>query len=58
VRLLPAIRAGARSGGLVIFSGMEDAEADLFRPVLATAGFMVEDEVTDAGWWGVAARRR
>lgn len=58
VRLLPAIRAGARPGGLVIFSGMEDAEADLFRPVLATAGFMVEDDVTDAGWWGVAARRR
>ncbi len=58
VRLIPAIAAGTRPGGLVVFSGMEEVEAPLFRPVLLDAGFAVEDEVTDAGWWGVAARRQ
>jgi ribosomal protein L11 methyltransferase len=55
--LLPAIVAALRPGGLVIFSGMEDLEAPLFRPVLETAGFHVRDEVTDTGWWAVAAAR-
>ncbi|MBA2627266.1 MAG: 50S ribosomal protein L11 methyltransferase [Gemmatimonadales bacterium] len=56
-RLLPAIRAALRPGGLAIFSGMEAPEADLFRPVLGTAGFALVDEVVDAAWWAVAARR-
>jgi hypothetical protein len=36
---------------------MEEPEAPLFRPVVATAGFEIVDEVIDAGWWAVAARR-
>jgi hypothetical protein len=36
---------------------MERAEAALFRPALARAGFAVADEQVDAGWWAVAARR-
>lgn len=54
--LLPTIRASLAPGGLVIFAGMELPEAELFRPPLAAAGFAAVDEVTDAGWWGVAAR--
>ena len=58
VLLLPAIRRSLRAGGLAVFAGMETAEAELFRPELAAAGFDVVDETTDAGWWGVAARIR
>jgi len=57
VTLLPAIRQALRPDGLAIFSGMEEVEAPLFRPVLEHAGFHLVDEVTDAGWWAVAARR-
>ena len=56
--LLPEIGAALRPGGIAIFSGMEVAEAALFVPPLEAAGFTVEDEVTDTGWWGVAARRK
>ncbi len=56
-RLLPAITLGLRPAGLAIFSGMEEPEAVLFRPVLAAAAFEIIDEVIDAGWWAVAARR-
>lgn len=56
--LLPAIRHALRPGGLAIFAGMEVAEAPLFVPVLEAAGFVLEDELRDTGWWGVAARRR
>lgn len=56
VRLLPAIAAGLRRDGIAIFSGMEEAEAPLFRPVLAAGGFSIVEEVTDTGWWAVAAR--
>jgi ribosomal protein L11 methyltransferase len=55
--LLPAIVAALRPGGLAIFSGMEELEAPLFRSVLETAGLAVRDEVTDTGWWAVAAAR-
>ena len=55
--LLPAIVSAVRPGGLAIFSGMEVAEAHLFRPALASAGMAVRDEVQDAGWWAVAAVR-
>ena len=55
--LLPAIVAALRPGGLAIFSGMEELEAPLFRPVLETAALTVRDEVTDTGWWAVAAAR-
>jgi len=55
--LLSAIVAALRPGGLAIFSGMEELEAPLFRPVLETAGFAVLDEVADTGWWAVAAAR-
>jgi ribosomal protein L11 methyltransferase len=56
--LLPAIAGALRPGGLAIFAGMEVAEAPLFVPAVEAAGFEVEDEQTDTGWWGVAARRR
>jgi ribosomal protein L11 methyltransferase len=55
--LLPAIAAALRPGGLAIFSGMESAERPLFRSALTAARFVVRDEVTDAGWWAVAAVR-
>ncbi len=55
--LLPVIVAALRPGGLAIFSGMEELEAPLFRPALETAGLVVRDEVTDTGWWAVAAAR-
>ncbi|HEX6645138.1 MAG TPA: 50S ribosomal protein L11 methyltransferase [Gemmatimonadales bacterium] len=57
VALLPAIGAALRPGGIAIFSGMELPEAPLFRPELERSSFAIIDEVTDAGWWGVAARR-
>ena len=56
--LLPAIARALRPGGIAIFSGMEVAEAPLFVTPLEAAGFDVEQELSDTGWWGVAARRR
>jgi ribosomal protein L11 methyltransferase len=56
-QLLPAIGRSLRPGGVAIFSGMEQAEAPLFRPLLSPAGLTVVDEQRDAGWWSVAARR-
>jgi ribosomal protein L11 methyltransferase len=55
--LLPAIVSALRPGGLAIFSGMEEMEAPVFRPVVAAAGLTARDEVVDAGWWAVAAAR-
>jgi ribosomal protein L11 methyltransferase len=55
VLLFPAIRAALRPGGLAIFSGMERAEAEEFRPALRDAGFAVRDEAIDADWWAAAA---
>jgi len=55
--LLPAIRAALKPGGIAILSGMEEAEAGLFRPLLPEARLMVIEEAVDAGWWAVAARR-
>jgi ribosomal protein L11 methyltransferase len=54
--LLASIARSVVPGGLAIFSGMEEPEGPLFRPVLAAAGFALVDEVVDAGWWAVAAR--
>ena len=56
VSLLPTLARSLRRGGLAIFAGMEEPEAELFRPELAHAGYAIVDEITDAGWWGVAAR--
>jgi ribosomal protein L11 methyltransferase len=58
VALLPEVRSALRPGGVAIFSGMEVEEAPLFLPSLEAAGFVVEEERMDTGWWGVAARRR
>jgi len=55
--LLPAIRDALSPDGVAIFSGMEEAERELFLPVLAEAGWQVIDEASDAGWRSVAARR-
>ena len=55
--LLPAVVAALRPGGTAIFAGMEEDEADLFRPLLAPAGLVAIEETRDAGWWAVAARR-
>lgn len=56
--LLPSIEKSLVPQGIAIFSGMEDAEEELFRPVLERHGFTVVEDLHDAGWWGVAARRR
>jgi ribosomal protein L11 methyltransferase len=55
--LLPEIAAALRPGGLAIFSGMEQAEAEEFRDTLIHAGFRLVQETLDAGWWGVATER-
>ena len=55
--LLSSIVAALRPGGLAIFSGMEEAEAAEFRASLASARLEARDEVTDSGWWAVAAIR-
>ncbi len=56
--LLPAIIHALEPGGVVIFSGMEHAEASEFRQALRAAGFDPVQEALDSGWWGVAARPR
>jgi ribosomal protein L11 methyltransferase len=55
--LLPVIVEALRPGGLAIFSGMEQAEAEQFRHTLSAARFTVVQETLDTGWWGVAAER-
>jgi ribosomal protein L11 methyltransferase len=55
--LLPVIHRALRPGGVAIFSGMEQVEADAFRATLGQAGFAAFQETLDAGWWGVAAIR-
>ncbi|MBK8006335.1 MAG: 50S ribosomal protein L11 methyltransferase [Gemmatimonadetes bacterium] len=57
VSLLPAIHRATRRGGTAIFSGMEKSEATDFRAPLLAAGFEILAEVTDDGWWAVAAER-
>jgi ribosomal protein L11 methyltransferase len=54
--LLSSVRLALARNGVAVFAGMESAEADQFRSALAEAGFVVIEETTDAGWWGVAAR--
>lgn len=56
VMLLPAIKGAMASRGVTIFAGMEDTEVVLFKPELEQAGFVVIDEVRDAGWWSCTAR--
>jgi ribosomal protein L11 methyltransferase len=56
--LLPVIAQALRPGGIAVFSGMEVAEAPLFLAALEPAALDVVEELTDTGWWGVAARRR
>ncbi len=51
--LLPEVHAALRPGGIAIFSGMESAEADLFRPPLLEAGFRFVAELVDESWWAV-----
>jgi ribosomal protein L11 methylase PrmA len=55
--LLPVIHDSLAAGGRAIFSGMEAGEAGAFRGPLAAAGFTIEDELVDDGWWSVAAHR-
>jgi ribosomal protein L11 methyltransferase len=55
--LLPAIASALRPGGVAIFSGMEEQEADEFRRSLSNVGFDITQETLDAGWWAVAAER-
>ena len=55
--LLPAIAAALRPGGIAIFSGMEQPEADEFRSTLDRSGFNPFQETSDSGWWAVAAGR-
>lgn len=56
VSLLPAIRQALAPKGVVIFSGMEQPERDLFLPAMAEAGLRLDQEATDDGWWAAAAR--
>jgi ribosomal protein L11 methyltransferase len=55
VALLPEVHAVLSPGGIAIFSGMEEREADDFRHALGDAGFEVRSETIDNGWWAVAA---
>jgi len=56
--LLPAIRQTLRPAGRVIFSGMEQEEAEEFLTVLEHEAFAPIEELCDAGWWAVTARCR
>ena len=56
--LMPSILKSLAPGGVVIFAGMEENEAELFRPVLLEHHLDAIDEVRDGGWWSVAARAR
>ena len=58
VALFPAIGRSLAPAGTIIFAGMEEAEAGLFLPAMADNGLVAVDDVRDAGWWSVAARRR
>jgi ribosomal protein L11 methyltransferase len=55
--LLPIIAAALRPGGVAVFSGMEQTEAEEFRRALSAGGFIPLQEALDTGWWGVAAER-
>ena len=55
--LLPVIATALRPGGMAIFSGMEQAEANEFSQTLTAARYNLVQETLDAGWWGVAAER-
>jgi ribosomal protein L11 methyltransferase len=57
IALLPVITAALRPGGLAIFSGMEQGEAESFRFTLREARFQPVQETLDGSWWGVAAER-
>ena len=56
VSLLPAIRQALAPDGVVIFSGMEQPERELFLPAMGEAGLRLDHEATDDGWWAAAAR--
>ena len=56
--LLPVVRDALVGRGTAIFAGMEVPERSLFLPVLDAHDLEVVDDVDDAGWWSVAARRR
>lgn len=55
--LLPVIESVLIPSGIAIFSGMEQAEARVFREALSSTNFSPLQDTLDAGWWGVAARR-
>ena len=55
--LLPVIAAALRPGGVAIFSGMEQVEAEEFRRTLGDSGFAPIQEALDTGWWGISAER-
>lgn len=56
VALLPEIHEALAPGGVVIFSGMEASEAELFRTPLVAAGFRIREELLDENWWAVVAQ--
>jgi len=56
VALLPAIASSLAPGGCAVFAGMETPEREPFREALTAAGYTAADDVTDEGWWAVAAR--
>ena len=56
--LMPAILRSLTPNGIAIFAGMEENEAELFRPVLQAFDLDAIDEVRDGGWWSVAVRRQ
>jgi ribosomal protein L11 methyltransferase len=55
--LLPVIAAALSPGGVAIFSGMEQPEAQEFRAALSEAGLNPVQDTLDSGWWGVAAEQ-
>lgn len=56
--LLPVVCRSLADRGTAIFAGMEVPERGLFLPVLESHDLEPVDELDDAGWWSVAARRR
>jgi ribosomal protein L11 methylase PrmA len=54
--LLPVIASALCKGGVAIFAGMEQPEAEAFRSSLGDYGFIPFGETLDTGWWAVAAQ--
>lgn len=55
--LLRPLRERVESGGALLIGGILEEEAPGFRRAVRAAGWEVDGEVRDEGWWGARLRR-